>query len=179
MLTVGAARARLESMLQWQAAPALSSTEVDQLLAMARRPDPYGNPPDDYLDWKASTAHGLNVERAPTIRNGFFYRATTAGTSGATEPAWPVTVGATVNDGSVVWTNAGLAPWSPTWNLRYAAAEGWDWKAGKVVNQFDVRAGSTSAARNQQYQACIKQAQRYRGGAMASLPAAVTLPRVG
>jgi hypothetical protein len=37
------------------------------------------------------------------------FQATTAGTSGGTEPSsWPQTVGASVGDGSVTWTNVGI-----------------------------------------------------------------------
>ncbi len=34
----------------------------------------------------------------------FIYEVTTAGTSAAAEPAWPTTDGATITDGTVVWT---------------------------------------------------------------------------
>lgn len=40
----------------------------------------------------------------PTVANGFVYECTTSGTSGSTEPVWPLTIGATVSDGGAVWT---------------------------------------------------------------------------
>jgi len=56
--------------------------------------------------WVASTAYALDAEVVPTVgkANGFTYICTTAGTSGTAEPAWPVTLDATITDGGVVWT---------------------------------------------------------------------------
>ena len=68
--------------------------------------------------WAATTAVALNQFRRPTTANGYRYESTTAGTTGATEPIWPVTAGATVVDGSVTWTCRANAPTSasePTW----------------------------------------------------------------
>jgi len=59
--------------------------------------------------WEASTAYILGDYVWPTTFNGYRYVCTTAGTSGASEPTWPTTLGDTVNDGSVVWTCIALA----------------------------------------------------------------------
>lgn len=57
--------------------------------------------------WVANTAYALGATVVPTAgkENGWKYVCTTAGTSNATtEPTWPTTEGATVTDGTVVWT---------------------------------------------------------------------------
>jgi hypothetical protein len=54
--------------------------------------------------WLPNEQFTLNEYARPNTPTGFSYQATTAGTSGAREPRWPTTLGATVNDGSVVWT---------------------------------------------------------------------------
>lgn len=176
-ITAGEARTRLEGMLQWQSSPALSSTEVDTLYSLAKRTDAHGTEPDAYADWKAATVYALNALAVPRVRNGYVYKATAisgTGTSAATEPTWPTVIGQTVIDNAganqITWTCLALAPWVPTFNLRAAAAEGWEWKAGKVVKDYDVKAGSVTAQRNQQYQACMKKAAFYRGGQLVSVP---------
>ena len=40
----------------------------------------------------------------PTVPNGYEYECTATGQSGSNEPVWPLTLAATVNDGSVQWT---------------------------------------------------------------------------
>jgi phage-related protein len=56
--------------------------------------------------WSQNTAYSLgDVRRASLIPvNGFFFKVTTAGTSGATEPVWSENIGATTTDNSVTWT---------------------------------------------------------------------------
>lgn len=53
--------------------------------------------------WAATTAYLLNALVRPTAENGFFYRATVAGTSAASAPTWPTTIGNTVVDGTITW----------------------------------------------------------------------------
>lgn len=58
------------------------------------------------LHWPArapSTAVAQDTGCEPATRNGYLYRATTAGTTGSSTPTFPTTLGATVSDGSVVW----------------------------------------------------------------------------
>src|ERR1700743_1935958 len=60
--------------------------------------------------WEANTAYTVLEDVAPTTanQNGSWFQCTTPGTSDpATEPTWPSTIGATVTDGSVVWTCMG------------------------------------------------------------------------
>lgn len=51
--------------------------------------------------WFATTAYQLGGKANPS--NGYLYRAIVAGTSAASQPTWPTTVGATVTDGTVTW----------------------------------------------------------------------------
>lgn len=99
-------------------------------------------------------------------RNGHFYRVTTAGTPGTTEPTWPTSSGGTVADGTVTWTESGATsdtlgldvedliqqllndnglsaytlsvPSSPGWQVKpYLQSTDYVWNAAKgIVDQF-------------------------------------------
>lgn len=70
--------------------------------------DYYGEP------WLASAVTTLANRTWPRLSpNGHWYEAEQAGTTGSSEPTWPIT-GGTVTDGSVIWRDKGLMerPWS-------------------------------------------------------------------
>ena len=66
--------------------------------------DPYGQKPLG-APWLASTAYLVGEYVQPTVTggNGHLYRCITAGTTQATEPAWPLTENATVTDATATW----------------------------------------------------------------------------
>lgn len=61
-------------------------------------------PTDILPKWATATAYILGEMAQPTTPNGYRYECTTAGTSGGTEPTWPLSLGATVVDGTAIWT---------------------------------------------------------------------------
>ena len=66
-------------------------------------------PTDSVGIWAATTAHVLNDEIQPTTDLGYYFKCTTAGTSGGSEPTWSgaATEGDTIADGTITWTNQG------------------------------------------------------------------------
>ena len=53
--------------------------------------------------WSGSTAYAVGESVEPTVGNTYRYECTVAGTSAATQPTWPTTIGNTVVDGTVTW----------------------------------------------------------------------------
>jgi len=58
-----------------------------------------------YSAWLASNPYTVGqIARATTIQvSGLVFRCSVAGTSAATEPAWPTDIGSTITDGTVTW----------------------------------------------------------------------------
>lgn len=73
---------------------------------------------DDTGTWVADTVTALGTYIKPTVANTYYYKATARSgdykTHGTTEPTWPTTIGATVVDDAVTWTNMGLITKSAT-----------------------------------------------------------------
>jgi prepilin-type N-terminal cleavage/methylation domain-containing protein len=66
---------------------------------------------NNHTQWQASTSYSINAIVIPTTKNWHFYRCTTAGTSGASEPTWPTAAGSTVTDGGITWTEDTPPDW--------------------------------------------------------------------
>lgn len=162
-MDASAALTRLGRLLSYSTDPALTTAELADLLAMSRLADSDGNAPDSYADWAVGTVYALGAVVVPTTRNGHYYTCTTAGTSHATtQPTWPTTSGGTVTDfGTLVWTESGSAPWTPTYDLNRGAAEGWRWKAAKASARFDFDADGGNFKRSQVAARCLEMAKAY------------------
>ncbi len=64
------------------------------------------------FNWAAGTAYAVGAVVNTNTPQGQNAQATTGGTSGGSEPAWPANVGGTVNDGTVVWQMIAFPPGS-------------------------------------------------------------------
>lgn len=161
--------ARLTSMTAATTWPVLDGPTLADLLVMFSVRDALGFPPRK--PWQALTPYMVAGEiRVPTVDNEHLYKVTTAGVSGATEPTWPTGSGATVTDGSVVWTEDGPNDWTPTYNLSAAAAEGWRRKASLCSGKYNLTVGAgQSFSRDQVFQHCLKMAELYGRGGVGSL----------
>jgi hypothetical protein len=139
--------------------PVLSAAHMDQLVRLARRADTLGNAPDSYSAWQPGVTYGVGDMVVPDPRNGRVYRATVAGAAGTSVPVWPAS--GTVVDGGVTWTMAGAAPWTPTWAINSAVAEGWRVKAGIAAERYRFSTGSESFERNTVLENCLRMAELY------------------
>lgn len=60
--------------------------------------------PGSISTWAQSTAYSAGALVQPSSASGFMFEATGAGTSGLSEPAWPMAEGETITDSGVTWT---------------------------------------------------------------------------
>jgi hypothetical protein len=105
-------------------APVLTTPDLDTCLTYSRRQDANVNPPDPYTTWQAATAYAVGAAVVADPRNGSYFTATVAGTTGTTQPTWPTVTDGTVVDGGVTWKNAGAAAWSWSWALAGGSPNG-------------------------------------------------------
>lgn len=162
---------RLQRMVAYDVEPTLSSAEVLDLLKDAQRADEDGNSFDSAPMWKAAYAYVVGDLVTPTTRNGHLYRVTaTDGSSGTTEPVWPTTDDATVTADGVTYQEYGATSWAPTWDLNYAAMNGWEWKANKATNTNQFIQDSRGTASDYTYLNCRRQAEEYRKKIQVSVP---------
>lgn len=106
-----------------------------------------------------TTAYALGAYVVPASANGFYYKATAAGTSAGTVPTYPTTVGGTVTDGTVTWTCAGKV--SPVADTDYEVRSGGIFfYAGKVLAGEAAQVDYTKVAADL-VQALVASAKEY------------------
>ena len=169
MPTEADARLRLERMVASATPPTLSPDEINDLMALARRPGPSGVDPDTEIEWAPNMALVVGDYVVPPDRSGVRYLITVSdGAAGATEPSWPVP-GASVAIDGVTYEGTADGAWTPTYDLHAAAAEGWRWKAGKIADRFDFSTDQQSFDKSQQFKHCMEMAAFYDARAGTSV----------
>jgi hypothetical protein len=135
--------------------------------------------------WAAATAYNYGDVVVPTVRNGHRYRCIVAGTSNASEPAWPLYTtpddrtgttrpfwhggmgpypGSQVGDGAtLIWLEEGPDPGADfsRAQVKRATFRAWLQKAAAASADYDGTVGKNEYLRSQVYQHCLDMAQRY------------------
>jgi hypothetical protein len=162
-------RARLERMVASATPPILSPAEIDDLMALARRPGPSGVDPDSEVGWFSGYIPVVGDFIVPTNRTGVRYLVTVSdGLAITTEPSWGVP-GAPVVIGGTTLVGQTDGAWVPSYDLYFAAAEGWRWKAGKISDVFDMSTDQQTFDRSQKVEHCMKMAAFYEQRAGSSI----------
>jgi hypothetical protein len=169
-----AALAELQRRLAPGRPPALTDADYAALLASARRPDRYGYLPDGLADWIAGARYPVGAAVRPTIPNGHFYilldNNDNAADSGEPNP-WPLETGAqVVTIAGYVWQEAGMAAYTPTYDLDLAAADGWMQKAAMAADAYNLSDNGLSLSRDQIYVHCERQAKYWRRKVQEMIP---------
>ena len=101
------------------------------------------------VPWAATIVKSVGNYVNPTTSNGYHYKCIQAGTTGGSQPAWPTTVGATVNDGSVIWVTE--RPYYVQWDGSTLGIRGNlyadDIVAGGIVTGNTIRTAASPNAR--------------------------------
>lgn len=80
--------------------------------------------------WKAGYKYNIGEIVLPTLSNGYYYKCTTAGQSGTSEPNWGTSTNG-ISDGTVVWKRSDYGN-TPYANV-YVWKEGTNYSAGDIV----------------------------------------------
>lgn len=135
--------------------------------------------PSSVSTWAATTSYALNAHLFKVAVDGSvrFYRATTAGTSGGSEPAWPNS--GTVSDGSVVWTTTSLIVINlPTGSLQSSTGYiGFQISTGIPGNFLTINQKNPAVSITADYQATLSDETIYANATLGNI--LVALPSQG
>ena len=92
--------------------------------------------------WAATTAKTLGQMVTPTVANNYTYQCTTQGTTDGSQPTWPTTIGATVTDGTVVWTCVRIGLY-----MSYRGIENWYGHVWKFVDGINIHNSTANRSR--------------------------------
>lgn len=82
--------------------------------------------------WQSNTSYSVGYKILSTVNNGHYYTCAIAGTSGNTEPTWPTSEGASVNDGTVKWQEKSTITDNDVSWIRTGAQGGTPYKSVKI-----------------------------------------------
>lgn len=132
-----------------------STKELDVILDRHKRAVTYTN----------ATAYSYGQVVMPTTRNGYRYRVTVPGMSGAAEPTWPTSFGGRVESGSnsPVLTFEEVGPeFENIYDVRGAAYEALDLKCMKAANDNQYLQDSRGSASSFLFLNLQRQRDRYQ-----------------
>jgi len=99
-------------------------------------------------NWASGTTYVAGDRITPTTGNGFYYEAINGGTSGGTEPTWPIYLGETVDDNGISWEAKGYTNNASAWQASYDYSIGQQVSVtvGGIAYLFGVSVAGTSGS---------------------------------
>jgi hypothetical protein len=155
----------LKKLVAWDEEPQLDDDDLDLIFSQSRVKDRGGYNVERTQVWEPNTYYDVGDVIVPTSFGIYdvnrpdehSYIVTSAGTSGATEPTWDLTV----SDGSAAWERHEAAYWTPTYNLDYAAYLGWRQKAAKAASRITFTSEGATFQREQYIANCLTMQRMY------------------
>lgn len=89
------------------------------LVYVIEKDDTVTSVPLTLSNWASSTTYVAGDRIKPTTGNGFYYEAVNGGTSGGSEPTWPIYLGETVDDNGITWEAKGYTNNAGAWQADY------------------------------------------------------------
>ena len=107
-----------------------------------------------------STAYSYGDVVQLLARNGHRYRCTTAGTSDATAPTFPTSMGASLTDGTVTWVEDGT-DYANVYDVRAIIHDSWMVKASKSSHLVTASSGNAKIEASALQAQCRQRAMDY------------------